>query len=411
MQKHRINILNNAIFLTLLLLPFFKPASLEFISLWMETFFNFWRVAALATVLLLYLLLGKASKMIIAICAYEAILLISAIVNGGDFWHLTVNCGTVIGFCMLTELCIKQNSKIFFTTVFAIYSVLVTINLILLFIFPEGIAVSETGMTYNLLGNDNSMAVAFELPLMCVACLYSAFKNRRLTFAASLMLAMISATVLITWSATGVVAWFGMIVYILFIYKGRFTKTFNAYLFFLAFVILQIMIVFLRLQEHFAFIINNILGKDIDFSGRTVFWDLSYLIIMQSPVIGHGVYEGHGLIWTAYSFGYAHNAVLEIMIESGAVGLILFIIPFVMSARKLYRYREHFLAGIVSATIFSFLITFLMEAQISSIWIFGFLVIAYHIPTIIQQHETCTLKQRTAICQPTISDFRLHADR
>lgn len=407
-KKRRLKSINNTAFLILLLFPFFKPISLELIAPAIDSFFDFWRVLALAMILFMYFLSGKTSRMIIAISTYEIMLWIATIINSGDgsdFWRLTVNCGTVVGFCMLTELCIKQNSKKYFTAVFAIYSVLVTINLIVLLLFPKGIAVSEDGGTFNFLGNDNGMAVIFELPLMCVACIYSAFKGRRLTFNAVIMLAMISATVLITWSATGVVAWFALFVYILLIYKGRFTKVFNSYLLFLTFAVMQISIVFLRLQEHFAFIINNILGKSINFTGRTIVWDLSYLLIMQSPVIGHGVYEGHGLIWFVNNYVYAHNAILEIMIQSGIVGLILFIVPFVLAARKLYRYREHFLAGIVSATLFSFLMTFLMEAQIAAIWIFGILVIAYHIQTIIQQYEANLPMGRTI--QPNMVGFRL----
>ncbi len=412
MQRRKIRNLNNTVFLTFLLLPFFKPSSLEFIAPTMESLFDYWRVASFAAIFLLYFLSGKASKMIIAISAYEVMLLVSTFINHGDYWRLVVNCGTVIGFCMLTELCVDQNSKKYFSTVFAIYLVLITINFIVLLFFPNGIAAdSYYGNTFNFLGNDNSLAVGVSLPLMSVACISSAFKNRRLTFAAFLMIAMISATVLITWSATGVVAWFVMIAYILLAYRGWLTKYLNSYLLFTTFAVMQVAFVFLRLQEFFAFIIEDILGKSITFTGRTVMWDLAYLVILRSPIIGHGLLEGHGLIKVGSMFYYSHNAVLEVLIQSGAFGLILFIIPFVMAAKRLYQYREHFLAGLVSVTLFSFLMTFLMEAQISSIWIFGFLVIADHIPNIIRQCEANMQNQRMAFQRPRTGHLRIQIGR
>lgn len=412
MQKRKIKSLNSVAFLMLLLLPFFKPASFELIAPGIDAFLDGWRLVSFAVILFMYVVSGKVSKIIVAISAYEAMLLVSTFVNHGDYWHLVVSCGTVIGFCMLTEICIIQNSKKYFTTIFTIYFALIMINLIVLVIFPEGIATDNYYRnTYNFLGNDNSMAVVFELPLMGAACLYSAFRNRRLTFTALLMFIMISATVLITWSATGVVAWFVLAVYILFVYKSKMAKIFNSYILFVMFVAMQIMIVFLRLQEHFAFFIENILGKSISFTGRTLIWDLSYLVILQSPIIGYGVYEGAGLIQVGNAFFYAHNAILEILIQSGVIGLILFIIPFIMAARRLYQYREHFLAGIVSVTLFSFMLTFLMEAQISSIWIFGFLVIADHIPTIIHQYEANAQKRQTGSYRMNTPDLRLQANR
>lgn len=410
MSRSKLKILKSNLVLAFLLMPFFKPSSLELIAPGFDALFDSWRVMSFTVILLLYFLSGKASKIIISVSAYEVMLLISTIVNDGDYWRLAVNCGTVIGFCMLTELCIKQNSsKKYFSVVFEIYFVLILINFIVLLLFPKGIAVNDyySANTYNFLGIDNALAVFVSLPLMSVACIYSAFKNRKLTFTAFFMLVMISATMLITWSATGVVAWFVLIAYILVIYKSQLTKYLNSYLLFATFVSLQIMVVFLRLQEYFAFIIENILGKSIDFSGRTLIWDLSYLIILRSPIIGHGLQEGHGLIQVSGIFLYSHNAILEVLIQSGAIGLVLFIVPFLMAARRLYQYREHFLAGIVSVTLFSFMLTFLMEAQISSIWIFGFLIIADHIPTIIQQYEANTHKRRAVNYQPNVSDLRL----
>lgn len=381
--------INHPIILFVLLFPYFKPASLQYIAPTIESLFDIWMLGDTAIIFGLYLFYyHRMSKLILAISLYEFALCLSTFINGGNYRYLIVSCVTVMGFCMLTELCLKRNCERYFSVVYHIYFLLILINFVVLLIFPGGIAGDDYyHNAYNFLGKDNGLAVAVMVPLMAISCIYSAFRRKKLTFSALLMLAMISATVLITWSATGVVAWFVMIAYILFVYRGRLTKYFNSYALFATFVVLQILIVFLRLQDYFAFIIEDILGKSITFTGRTEIWDMIYPIILQSPVIGHGLYEGYGLVVWHDKYMYAHNAVLEILTQSGVIGLILFAIPFIMAAVKLYKYRKHFLSGIVTVTLFVFLVTYLMEAQITAVWVFGFLTIAVHIPNIIQQYE------------------------
>lgn len=390
----RKSILNNQIFLFFLLMPYFKPASLQYIAPMIESLFELWKVGSTLIIFSLYVFYyHRLSKMILAITVYEFALFFSTIIAYGNYWKLVVSCGTIIGFCMLTELCLNRNCKRYFSVVYHIYFLLILINFVMLLIYPHGIAAdSYYHNKYNFLGIDNGLAVDVMVPLMAISCIYSAFRGKKLMYSALLMLAMISATVLITWSATGVVAWFIMIAYILFIYKGRFTKYFNSYALFATSMVLQVMIVFLRVQEYFAFIIEDILRKSITLTGRTEIWDMTYPIILQSPIFGHGVYEGHGLVIWHDSYMYSHNAILEIMTQGGIIALVLFAIPFIMAAVRLYKCRRHFLSGIVTVTLFTFLVTYLVEAQITAIWVFGFLMMASCIPNIIQQYEDYALR-------------------
>ena len=386
------------IILALLLLPFFKPISLEYFAPAIDTLFDIWKIGSAIIIFGLYLFYyHRLSNLILAITAYEFALFFSTLINDGDYWKFAVNCVTVIGFCMLTELCMKRNCERYFSVVYTIYFLIILVNFVLLLIFPKGVAVDDYyHHRYNFLGYDNGLAVLVMVPLMGISCIYSAFRKKKLTFSAVATLSMISATVLITWSATGVVAWFVMIAYILFVYRGQLTKYFNSYALFATFLVLQVMIVFLRFQENFSFIIENILGKSITLTGRTEIWDLTYSIILQSPIIGHGVYKGYGLVYWENHYMYSHNAVLEILTQSGVIGLMLFAIPFIMAAVKLYKYRKHFLSGIVTVTLFAFLMTYLAEAQITAIWVFGFLTIAACIPNIIQQYEDYALQTNLA---------------
>lgn len=190
-----------------------------------------------------------------------------------------------------------------------------------------------------------------------------------------------------TWSATGVVSWFVMIMYLVFIYKRYLEKFLDIQKYYLVFIISQIGFVFLRIQKYFSYIIEVILKKSITFTGRTEIWDLSFRMIKRSPIFGYGVYEGNGLIWWNNGYYYSHNGILEVMLQGGVVALIVFIVLFIIAAVPLYKYRNHYVSGIISSGIFAVLIIMLAEAQITSIWLFGLLCIATCVPQIIEQVE------------------------
>ena len=73
-------------------------------------------------------------------------------------------------------------------------------------------------------------------------------------------------------------------------------------------IVIFVSIVFLRLQEVFSYLIVNILGKDLTFTGRTVIWDYYINEIKNSWVIGYGVG------YNPYKGLFAHNGFLDLMI-------------------------------------------------------------------------------------------------
>lgn len=69
-------------------------------------------------------------------------------------------------------------------------------------------------------------------------------------------------------------------------------------------------------------IIIEILGKDLTFSGRTGIWRDAISLIAQSPIIGYGSTVSRNMV-----FGIsAHNIVLQTILESGIIGLALFLL-------------------------------------------------------------------------------------
>ena len=91
-------------------------------------------------------------------------------------------------------------------------------------------------------------------------------------------------------------------------------------------------------------------GRDLTLTGRTQVWSAIMPSMSQRPLLGYGFYafwlgmsgESGNVIRAAHwFFGYAHNGMLEIVLQLGLVGLVIFLITFVNAVKDAATcYRE-----------------------------------------------------------------------
>jgi exopolysaccharide production protein ExoQ len=93
-------------------------------------------------------------------------------------------------------------------------------------------------------------------------------------------------------------------------------------------------------------------GRDPTMTGRTVIWPVLVESILKHPLLGYGFYafwqrlEGEsGIVIkaTGWSFGYAHNGFLEIALQLGLLGLVLFFVTLIQAVRNAwycFRYEQ-----------------------------------------------------------------------
>lgn len=379
--------------LTLLLLTFFKPGSLSFIPRlsFLDTIMDILRVIAFVIVFFCYLSSNSLSKPVLGVIAYEFILFFSTVLNDGNYWKLAVSCGTVIGFCMLIEMGIRKNAAILISAFFKSGFFLCSLNLIFLLIFPDGVAQSlKTFDRYNFLGVDNILPPIL-IPFMAVAVLYFEYYGKEVRIRSNMLIIFICATILITWSGTGVVGWFVFMVYLFFVYRRKISSFLNAAFLGVMYAVAFFAIVVFRFQEYFSFIIEDILHKNVSLTGRTQIWDQTFILIKRSPFIGYGVYDNLIYLRNQY-YIHAHNGILEILLEGGFAALAVYIVLFVMSCRELYKYREHYISGIITAGFFSVQVLLLAEGYVNQIWIFGLMIFACNISYIVKEFEARSIE-------------------
>lgn len=382
-KKSLMKILNNPVFTVLLLIPYFKPSSFDYISLSLDISFNIFKIFSSIIILLIYIYNQKISKIILTIILFNLPIFLSTAISGNLSLSFFSSFATILSYSMITEIYMDYNIKIYIKTIFYIYFILSIINLILLFIFPNGIALHNYYYyRFNFIGIDNQL-IKYFIPIAAFGCIHSSFKNKKITLSFAILLCIISLTMIIVWSATGLVGWFIMILYILFIYKSKIAYLLNSILLSIFYAIIFLSIFMFNIQEYFVYIIENILKKSISFTGRTEIWEISKNLISKKPLLGYGLSNNHGWIYWHGKNYYTHNIILEVMIQGGILALIPYLIMFIIAAVSLYKYRSHYISGILSFAIFSMQIVMLTEAYNYEVLLYALIIMSCNISKII----------------------------
>lgn len=193
------------------------------------------------------------------------------------------------------------------------------------------------------LGYDNDFT-KYMLVAYLVAILYNQITGRRIR--SLCLIIVVHITLIYPMVGTAVTALFVIDCIILIAYwrLGYFKFAHGL----IVYLVLQVSIVFFRLQNLFKFIIVGMLGKDLTLTGRTDLWDRSIGKIMDHIIIGHGdmpqLFEKLVL-----SDVYCHNSFLEVLFRGGIVSMILWIVIVVVINRRVYNWLDRKTAAYCSA--------------------------------------------------------------
>lgn len=301
----------------------------------------------------------------------------------------TVSLGVMYSIFTLLGICLYVNRNINNFTelikgLYYLFSVIIIINFVSIMIFPNGIPGSMPNNPIFFLGAKNTIQITI-LPAISIILLYSYYMYKKLRFIPLILLIICFISLYFSGSGTALVI-MGLAVIFLSMYKF-YSLSFKTYI--LVYFFIFVSIVILRLQEVlFGELITNYLNKDISFTGRTYIWDIALEKIKQSWLIGYG--RGNSVIFesTSSSFFYkpteeTHNGFLEILLNSGLIGLVvLFSILFVIGNR-LDKYKHHIISRVLSFSIISFLIMGLVESVFYKIEFWIILVISFNIDKIV----------------------------
>ena len=130
-----------------------------------------------------------------------------------------------------------------------------------------------------------------------------------------------------------------------------------------------------------SYVIEDLLGKNLTLTNRTLIWGMVVDGFLNSPIIGNGVRETTSLFYISeqYTKGYmsAHNQILQSLYETGILFFVS-LVPLFNELNKSLKSSVPFFSLIVKGSIFSFLVMYMAEApgmdKILNLVVFGLLV-------------------------------------
>ena len=232
----------------------------------------------------------------------------------------------VIIFCYYLD----RDMAEFLKVVIIIGEIMIYINFATVIIFPNGMytTVSDYADGYSanwFLGYKNPM-VRLILPICLFSYVYSEKFDKSRIFRSRILLAVSIVTVIMVKSSGGIM---GLIVCALFVLGCNFKSVVEIInrlkvkaIYFLV-ILIDIVIVVLRQQTLFSFVIDNFLQRSTEtLTGRTEIWDVAINLIVANPVFGYG--ESSVNLMHKYIYAsHPHNYILYIVLQGGLISFIL----------------------------------------------------------------------------------------
>lgn len=368
----RARALADPVIVALLILPFFKPMGLISLLVAADWALIAAKGVALLVIAAFFLARPRLSPVTVLLGVYQVLLLAGTVMNGGSLAEWAYGASGVAGVCLLMEQCVRTDVRALLRGVVFLMGGMCVLNLISIPFFPDGIR-NEWGLYF--MAADNGTAL-YIIPLMGMTAVYANDQGWPFLLQLGLM-ALFSASVFILWSATGMVAAAAFLA-LFVLHRIRWSgRLFNICTLYVVFAVGFVLIVVLRATDKFAFLIENVLHKDVTLTLRLGIWDNALAAIAQKPLLGYGLLP-RATIMDMLTVTHCHNFILQVLFQAGAVGLAVYLAIFGLVAWPLMRRREHYVGYFLSAAIFALLVDFLAEVPIYPLPFTSLLVLSWH---------------------------------
>src|SRR5699024_2532646 len=283
--------INNNILVFFILFVFLEPAFFQSYK-WIHNMFNMVRILTFLWITFYYIFNRvKPNRFIVAILIYYFIISASNLYNKGPIIRFILSIIPQIGFLLFIEVLLSKNILKTLGVFNVVYSILIYTNLLMIFLFPNGYnnyTNNGTLVVTHFLGNRN-LFVMIIIPAILVSVLYSILKYKKINCSSIILILAGIITVVQTRSATSTIGVTLMALYLLiFFNRERIDKIITGKILSISYIIMYLGIVVFRQQERLGFLIEDILGKSVTLSTRTLIWDQVILMIKDRPIFGHG---------------------------------------------------------------------------------------------------------------------------
>ncbi len=382
----RARTLSNPVIIALAVMFLLRPPGLAGLSLALSWTMAAGRIVVALGVAVFFLARPKLSAATVTIGVYYVIVLASTLINHGDRGiYGTLNedvCIAVV--CVLVDMAADTDPKAFVRGMAGGLGIMCVANLVTVILSKSGIGYYAHTWEYYLMGLDNSHSF-FIIPLL-PAALLCAGERRWPMWVQAALLALFTASVYITWSASGVVAVSVFILlFLLWKLKGSW-RVCNIGMYYAAIAAIFLLVVVLQTTGWFSFLIRNVLHKDLTLSKRTPIWTAAIAYIRERPLLGGGelAYETARALLGGIN---CHNLYLQVPFDTGIVGSVVYLTLLGLVVKPLMRVRKSFGGYMLAAGLFAYLLVLEVESLVWPMPFYMLFILCYHAEKVVPALE------------------------
>lgn len=376
--------LKNKYFLLFLIVPFFKPLCLQYYSklrIVEQIFVNWKIISALVGLVFLGLYIwnqSKVPKLVIQVGLFELSIIGITYYRQGYMNRALIDAVTIVAYTAILVLTIKYNCNGIIQLLSNLLSILMTINLFTMIVFPSGMRAdlyynTENPLYFMVVDNGSALFLLFCILLIMLDGMInkSNFTKKRKFL---LIICVISAV--LSRSATTIISVSVLVVALIFMYKSDLIKRCRPSVLFGLYALFFVYLVSMQNSGISKFVTEKIFHRSSNFSGRYVLWESALGMISKHPWIGYGrKVQDYIAAWGGYYS--SHNYILELMLQGGMIATGQFLLLLVISIRKCLVSSRNKIANCLLFTLLAVLIAALMESAIHSVYIFGVIILCY----------------------------------
>ncbi|MRZ89841.1 hypothetical protein GKD41_18550 [Odoribacter splanchnicus] len=241
------------------------------------------------------------------------------------------------GLVLFTEQLIKKDTTLTLYSLSFVFSFIIYLNFILLLIYPDGIWINENGGELYFLGGNYNQFGGVIIPALAVNTLYCFHANKgKFNLFLLYPISLLSVLLPGSGSMTSFLCIILLIIYLVFFHPLKIRKWFLILLF-SGLILFALTMVFTQSEvvsgSKLQVFIEDVLQKNMTFSGRTVIWMYSLYMISNSFISGYGWVDKdwaleniHGVI--------THNIELQILLQGGIILGSIFLFLLYTAIRK-----------------------------------------------------------------------------
>lgn len=392
------NILNNNLFMLIMFLLLIKPAVINANNV-INSISNVIMLIAGIVIIFFYFTNYRISKIQISIIINFFILLIATLLKSKDFMFYFKIYFSLLVTSIYSEILIKNNLKQFLRCLSFFFIVIIFLNFITMFVSRFVIkSISESYM----LGYDNSTVITILIGTI-IALINGNYDANKIDKKIGILCVIISiCTYVMEWAVSCMLN-IVFIVFVLILLKNnkiiKLIKNINvgwviAFIMFL----LWLIIVF-RIQNYFSGFIVNVLHKDITFTNRTYIWDNCFEVIKNNFLIGTGVWNYENRLQTIGIY-HAHCTVLNVLLESGILGLVSYFYMFYVAIYSLQKNKNNVdlkISCLISLGIIVYFTSTLVDVIYRSQAIYMLLNVAFFVKYFSKEEKNSNSKRKKVL--------------